>query len=135
MYFQNKKSNHHYIGALGEEIAKNYLESRGYKTVARNYRKKWGEIDIIMSYKNKLHFVEVKTMSVKEGSREWRREGRDLYRPEDRMHPFKIKRIHRAVQSFLGEGREERDWGIDLASVYLDIRSKKAMVEFLENVF
>ena len=135
MDFTNKKSSHHYIGALGEEIAKNYLENRGYKTITRNYRKKWGEIDIIMSKKKKTHFIEVKTVSVKEGSREWRREGRDRYRPEDNMHPFKVKRIQRAIQSFLGESRGERDWQIDLVCVYIDTGSKKAKVDLLESIF
>lgn len=35
------------IGNLGENIACNFLEKKGFKIIERNYRKKWGEIDII----------------------------------------------------------------------------------------
>lgn len=137
MDFKPKKSNHHYVGALGEAIAKRYLEKKGYRTIAQNYRKKWGEIDIIMSKKNRVHFVEVKTVSRKVESGEWRVENtKDRYRPEDNMHPWKVKRIYRAVESYLGESKGgEKDWQIDLVSVYLDEESKMAKVELLENIF
>ncbi|PIP86926.1 hypothetical protein COW81_02945 [Candidatus Campbellbacteria bacterium CG22_combo_CG10-13_8_21_14_all_36_13] len=142
MDFKNKKSNHHYIGALGEEIAVMYLEGRGYKTITRNYRQKWGEIDAVMKKKDKIHFVEVKSVSARVVNGERGRE-KDKYNPADNMHPFKIKRIYRAIESFLGEsrnsppagGRKELDWQIDLVSVYIDKENQKAKVEFLENIF
>ena len=40
-------------GKIGEEIAKNYLERKGYKIIER--------IDIIAMYSGKLIFIEVKT--------------------------------------------------------------------------
>ncbi len=46
---------------LGEEIATNYLKKKGYKIVERNFRKGYGEIDIIATFQNALVFVEVKT--------------------------------------------------------------------------
>jgi len=46
---------------LGEEIATNHLKNKGYKIIERNFRKGYGEIDIIAIYKNTLIFVEVKT--------------------------------------------------------------------------
>jgi len=138
MDFKNKKSNHHYVGALGEEIATLYLEGRGYKTITRNYRQKWGEIDIIMKKKDKIHFVEVKSVSARVGNGERGRE-KDKYNPAGNVHPFKIKRIYRAIESFLGasrnRGEKELDWQIDLVSVYLDKENKKAKVELLENIF
>ena len=48
-------------GKIGEEIAKNYLERKGYKIIERNFRCRQGEIDIIAMYSGKLIFVEVKT--------------------------------------------------------------------------
>lgn len=35
------------IGKIGENIACEYLESKGYKIIERNFRRKWGEIDIV----------------------------------------------------------------------------------------
>ena len=47
-------------GEVGEEIAKNYLKSKGYKIVQVNFKNYIGEIDIIAYDKDILVFVEVK---------------------------------------------------------------------------
>ena len=47
-------------GHAGEEEAANFLTSKGYRILARNYRGRGGEIDIIAQYKKTLVFVEVK---------------------------------------------------------------------------
>lgn len=48
-------------GRLGEESVCRYLESRGYRIAARNYRIRGGEIDIIAENGEYLAFVEVKS--------------------------------------------------------------------------
>ena len=40
------------VGNLGENLACRFLAERGFKIVERNYRKKWGELDIVAE-KNK----------------------------------------------------------------------------------
>jgi len=52
---------HTTTGVQGEEIAARYLLSKKYAIVQRNYRCRYGEIDIIARKKNVLVFVEVKT--------------------------------------------------------------------------
>lgn len=47
-------------GERGEALARRYLERRGLKTVAENYRTRVGEIDLIMLDKTTLVFVEVR---------------------------------------------------------------------------
>jgi putative endonuclease len=47
-------------GAWGEDLALRYLLRRGYKLVERNYRKRRGEIDLIVRNEEILVFVEVK---------------------------------------------------------------------------
>ena len=47
-------------GAYGEQLAAEYLEKHGYQLVARNFRTRLGEIDIIAQDDTFLLFVEVK---------------------------------------------------------------------------
>lgn len=51
------------LGSTGESLASEYLTSRGFKIVLRNYRCKFGEIDIIAKDADTLVFIEVKTRS------------------------------------------------------------------------
>lgn len=48
-------------GALGEQLAVEYLGSLGAKTIARNQRTRLGEIDLVVCDHGTLAFVEVKT--------------------------------------------------------------------------
>ena len=56
-------SNKKILGKLGEDAAANFLESNGYEIVARNFRIRSAEIDIIAQIDNVIVFVEVKARS------------------------------------------------------------------------
>ncbi len=49
------------LGRMGENIAANYLLSKGYRILHRRYRTKEGEVDIIAEKDGVISFVEVKT--------------------------------------------------------------------------
>lgn len=119
-----------FIGDVGEEIACRFLMKQGFEVVGRNYLKKWGEIDIIARKSGELHFVEVKTVQTGNVS------GETGYRPEENVHPAKLKRLARAVQSYLMDKgvSDTIPWQIDVVTVRLDLRDKKAKVDVLENV-
>ena len=51
------------LGERGEDFASRYLKKKGYKVIARNYKTRLGEIDIIAEQDNVVVFVEVKTRS------------------------------------------------------------------------
>ena len=127
-----KRTEKRKIGDIGEGIACKYLEKRGYRVLERNYLKPWGEIDIVVEKGDLLSFVEVKSVS-RESSAPVSREN---LRPEDNMHPAKLKRLHRAVQTYLLDRKvpESRPWQIDLACVYLDFSTRRAKVEVIENI-
>ncbi len=49
------------LGRQGEDLAAHYLQKQGFVILARNYRQKTGEVDIIAQDCDCLVFVEVKT--------------------------------------------------------------------------
>lgn len=127
-----KKTPKRKIGDIGEEVACKYLENKGIVVKERNYWKPWGEIDIVAEKSNVLRFVEVKTVS-----RDTRiRISRETVRPEENFHAAKLKRLHRAIQTYLLQHKvpEGIAWQIDLACVYLNYETKRARVELFENV-
>ncbi len=82
------------LGRQGEEIAANYLQQQGYEILARNYRCRYGELDIICRKNKLIVFVEVKT----------RRS--DLFgSPEEAITKSKIEHIKKAALFYLAENR------------------------------
>ena len=120
------------IGDLGEKIAEKWLNNKGFSTLERNYLKKWGEIDIIAQLGGIIHFIEVKSVTC-ENIAQVGKSG-DEYRPEDNVHPAKLKRLHRTIQSYLLEKDIEGEWFLDLITVHLDFHKKEAKVQILENI-
>jgi putative endonuclease len=107
------------------------MENKGFSILERNYTRKWGEIDIVSKNGSVVHFVEVKS---KVGKFSKEADRLDLYRPEDNMHPWKLKRLSRTVRTYLAEHSEVGDWQFDLIVIYLDIELKNAHVKFFENL-
>lgn len=70
-------------GRMGEEIAKEYLEKKGYKIVEQNYKTKYAEIDLVVKKKNELVFVEVRTKI-----------GENFGTPEDTINDKKKRKLH-----------------------------------------
>jgi putative endonuclease len=126
---------HNETGATGESIAAKYLENKGYSVIDRNYKRKWGELDIVAQKDGVIHIVEVKTVSRRSFGGHFEQEINN-YRPEDNMHPWKLKRLQRAIQTYLLEKYKTRDpeWQFDLACVFLDQERRVAKVKFMENL-
>jgi putative endonuclease len=126
---------HNEIGQKGEEIVEKYLVNKGFSILDRNYRKKWGELDIVAEKNGKVHIIEVKTVSRKSWNGEFEQEI-NYYRPEDNMHFQKIQRLKRAIQTYLLSKfrKSEPEWQFDLVCVFLDMEKRVAKVKVLENV-
>lgn len=61
-YKNQEKQSSKKIGSTGEKRAESFLLSAGYKIVAKNWRTRTGEIDIIAEKDDILVFAEVKTL-------------------------------------------------------------------------
>ncbi len=116
------------VGDFGETQACMFLMKQGFDIVERNYLRKWGEIDIVARKGHRLHFIEVKTVSHLPVSYET-----DAYRPEDNIHPWKLRRLGRVIQTYL-LSRSEEDWQFDVAVVYFDAHLKKIEIRYLEDI-
>ena len=81
----------HRLGALGERLAADHLVRRGYTILERNYRTRWGELDIVAYDGRTLTFCEVKT----------RRVGYRGGSPFEAIHPRKRIQVRRMAGSWL----------------------------------
>lgn len=122
------------IGEIGENIAVKFLMKHNFLIKERNYTKKWGEIDIIAERENTLYFIEVK--SVSRNLSTVSQETLDQYKAEDNMHPWKLKRLSRTIQTYLLSKKIDDDinWQVDLIVVFLDLENKKAKIKKIEDL-
>jgi putative endonuclease len=119
-------------GELGERIAAEHLTHRGYSIVARNFRTRYGELDLIAADDQALVFCEVKTRVA--GTRA----GPDG--PLDAIGPRKRGRLRRMAAQWLKEtASDERphppDLRFDAIGVMLGQNGRLLALEHLENAF
>ncbi len=82
------------FAAFCEDLAEDHLRRRGYEILARNFRSRFGEIDIIARLRGELVFVEVK------GKR-----SREYGAPAEMVGPKKTDRLIRTALCYMGSGR------------------------------
>jgi putative endonuclease len=117
-------------GNIGENIACNFIQARGFAVVERNYLKKWGELDIIATKDRIIHFFEVK--SVTETFK-----GLDHgHKPEDNVHGLKAKRLRRIIETYLEEkgGGLGVEFYFHVLCVFMDMETRRAHVNWIKNV-
>ncbi len=134
MLQSDKKGKKNQIGAWGEAITGNYLRKQGFVIEQQNYLKKWGEIDLIASKSDAVHFVEVKTVSYETKEQLQNSVSRETYRPEENVHPKKLQRMYRAIETWLAERVYDGEWQIDIAAVRLVESEKYATIKYIANI-
>ena len=122
------------IGDIGENILVKHLVKRGYSILDRNYLKKWGEIDVVAEKGSILHFFEVKSVSRETSGQQYPVFAN--YDPEENVHPWKLKRLSRAIQTYLLEKDidDDKEWQVDIAAVFIDFKAKKAKIRITEDI-
>jgi len=127
-----KYSTKRQIGNIGEDAATEFLQRKGFDIVERNYLRPWGEIDIIAVKGETVRFVEVKAVS-REMAGDVTREN-EGYRPEEQVHPAKLKKLARTAELYMNERNDQRDYQIDVVGVFLDHARRIARCRLYEQV-
>jgi len=118
-----------YKGFLGENLAITYLLQNQYRIIIRNYRKKWGEIDIVADDKKTKEtvFLEVKMITKPNFSQ---------ILPEEELTEEKIKRLKRVILSFLSQYHlEDKPWRFDFLAIEIQNDALKPEIRHYKNVY
>ena len=122
-----KNRNYIDFGSFAEGLAEKFLEDRGYKIVGRNYRKPWGEVDVIAEKEGIIVFVEVKASDSPAPKG---------FEPEKRVNGEKILRIKRAAQTYIQQKKlDDRSWQIDIIAIELNKDRGTAKITHFKNVW
>ncbi len=94
------------LGRLGEQLAATHLEAEGYQIAARNWRTRWGEIDIIAMRGDWLVVVEVRT-----------RRGKAMGTPEESVTLAKQRRLARLGEAYVEQSGWCGPWRVDVIAL------------------
>lgn len=113
------------IGDIGEEYVAKFLRKKKYKILERNYRKNYGEVDIIASNKEYIIFVEVKTRHIE-----------SMTQPVDAVDKQKQRKIIKTAAAYLLENDTDKYARFDVCEVYIDSKTLKVInINYIENAF
>jgi putative endonuclease len=112
------------LGAMGEELARTYLEDNGYSILMCNYHTSLGEIDLIAEDGDVLVFIEVKTRrSTKYGS------------PFEAVTKTKQIKISKVALCYLNKNKlHHRIIRFDVVSI-LAPSNQKPVIELIKDAF
>ena len=107
------------FGKSAENAAAKFLKAKGYKILERNYKNRFGEIDIIAQLDGVICFIEVKA-----------RHSLNLGSPQEAVTASKQRQISRVAVSYLKENKLlERSARFDvLALLYLNSQPQISLI-------
>lgn len=110
-------------GKRGEELAAKYLQKKGYRILEKNFRGRYGEIDIVALEKDTLVFIEVKT-----------RTSSQFGAPLESITPWKLRSVIKTAQFYkLTHSKLPEAMRIDAVAVLLN-SDGDAKIEHIENI-
>ncbi len=113
---------HNETGKEGEELAAQWMISKGYEILHRNWRHSRYEIDIIAAISETIHFVEVKT-----------RKSSSYGLPEDQVSKSKLKQFIKAGAEYLNTSIPWKKVRYDILAVSIDNEVNEFL--FIEDVY
>lgn len=110
------------LGKIGEDLALDYLKSHRFSILERNFRSKFGEIDVIVEKNHCLFFIEVKTRS-----------NIDHGYPYEAVNKRKLYHIKKAAQYYLLKN-DYTDYKLKVGVFSILIEGEKTEIKFWEDV-
>lgn len=109
---------------MGEELACLALKKKGYRIIERNYRCRYGEIDIVATKGGCLVFIEVRSKT-----------GASFGTAAESVTTSKKQRLTAAAMSYLGSHDNlPEDWRVDFVGINIDpSRTQSPSIEIIEN--
>jgi putative endonuclease len=112
-------------GRLGEAFAAEYLVRQGYEILEKNYRRQFGEVDIVARDRGTLVFVEVKT-----------RHSHLYGAPVEAVDKRKQRQLSKIAQGYLLSCQlHDTAARFDVIGVTLDKNNQPAQIELIRNAF
>jgi putative endonuclease len=128
------------LGAKGEQLAARHLEARGCEVIARNFRTRFGELDLVARDERFLVFCEVKTRIVRAIGGPPGMPG-----PTNPLGPFasigsrKQRQVRAMAREWLAqgllEGARPPEIRFDAIGISFDARGRLLSLEHLEAAF
>lgn len=115
---------HNETGSNGEKIAENFLQTKGYTILHRNWKHEKKEVDLVAEHDGLLVFVEVKTRSAA-----W------FGYPEDAVGPAKQDYLKVAAEEFLYRYPQYERIRFDIISIITQKDAIKEIVHFEDAFF
>lgn len=109
-------------GFLGEKIASNFLKNNHFLILKKNFRTKFGEIDIIAKKNNTLYFIEVKT-----------RHNLDKGQPYEAVNKYKIQHIKKAAYIYLLK-TSLKDFKLKIGVISILLENEKPIIKFYDDL-
>ncbi len=116
----------HRLGRLGEDLAAEHLQRRGFALIARNHRTRFGELDLIGFDGRTLVFAEVKTRRAGSGS------------PWDALGDSKRRQVRTMARAWLADHPDRpraAELRFDAIGVVVDARGRLVCLDHLEGAF
>ncbi len=112
------------FGATAESHACHWLETLGYRILDRNWRRPWGELDIVADKDGVIHVIEVKASEKRT----------DGFEPYLRAGATKMHKVERTARSWLAAHHYDPDteWQIDVISVIM--KGSELQFEHFEHI-
>lgn len=113
-------------GAWGENLAAEYLRKKHYTVIAAGYRSRFGEIDLIVSNRKYLAFVEVKL-----------RKDDKFAMAREFVNFAKQSRIRTTAEIYLAENPTELQPRFDVIEIYAPqgMETRNPAINHLEDAF